>query len=396
MPVPVLRSLAGATFRTNPHCELVPLTGLGPREARYLAGRSSETGAAGIVRVGNGAGAVLKIVDAPAAELLAQRREPGPLRAPRKPPAPADETDARAARLVLDGALQIETSGGFIDGPPAFDALVERYDADEGDATAIARMSRAAVAYAAALQPGEANALSARLYCYGRAPASPRRRREVARRDGVADVLQFRNGLRGDAGVRAAWRARSPERPTDGWFSWYRAQRNGSAQALAQTYKLYISPAPGAVREAFPAIVAALTGSDTVSFKVGADLYGLLRPDKIVAYFASLRALEDAAAGLARALAGVAAHGVPFTCPIDEAGLLSWGCDPPSLSSAPDRESWRLWITNRLADALLHGQAKPPRTMPVEAYAFARIALDGVDPASWTPRAVAWRDAQTG
>jgi hypothetical protein len=396
VPVPVLRSLAGATFRTSPQCELVPLTGLEPREARYLAGRSSETGAAGIVRAGHAAGAVLKIVDAPSAQLLARLREPGPLPARRKPAAPPDEAEAQAARLVLDGALQIETAAGFVGGPPAFDALVERYDADERDDTAVARLSRAAVAYAAALRPGDANVLSARLYCYGRAPASPRRRREVPRRDGVADVLQFRTGLPGAGGVRAAWQAKFADRPADGWFSWHRARRNGAAQPLAQTYKLYVSPAPAAVRDAFPALVAALTGTDAVSFKVGADLYGLLRPDKIVAYFASLRALEAAADAIARALAGVPAHGVPFTCPIDDAGLLSWGCDPPSASSAPDRESWRLWITNRLADALLHAQANPPRTMPVEAYAFARIALDGVDPASWTPRAVAWRDASAG
>jgi hypothetical protein len=120
-------------------------------------------------------------------------------------------------------------------------------------------------------------------------------------------------------------------------------------------------------------------------------VYGVLRPDKLVAYFATLDAVERAAAALAPRLRGIDAHGVPFTTALTSDGLLSWGCDPPSLSAAPARESWRLWVTNRLADALMRAKVNPHAGVAPERFALARIALDGVDPDSWAPASVAWR-----
>jgi hypothetical protein len=66
--------------------------------------------------------------------------------------------------------------------------------------------------------------------------------------------------------------------------------------------------------------------------------------------------------------------------------------DPPSaeLLLGPLRqESWRLWITNRLAGGLVHAQAAGG---PVEPWEFAldRIALEGVDPSTWLPADTIW------
>jgi len=389
VPVPVLRSISAAALRTSAHCEFVPLTSLCARDVRYLGGRTSETSAAGVLRRRDTPGPLLTVVDAATLRTIDAFRHKRARDAKRE--SYLDLGDAGFARLVLDGVLEIETPAGFVWGPPAFDAVVERFD--DAATSAIARGSRHAIAYGAACEGDEANDLSARLYCYGREPASARWRSTLPRRDSVADFLRFRDGLPGGDAVRRVWHAKHADRPDDGWFSWYRRDVLGKVGAQ-QSYKLYVSPAPDALRDAFSAIVATLTESDATTFKIGADVYGVLRPDKVVAYFATRTALKRAASALARALRGVAAHGVPFTCPIARDGLLSWGCDPPARSSSPERESWRLWITNRLADGLLRAKAQPARSISPETFALARVALDGVDPVSWTPLDVAWRRAR--
>src|SRR5262249_57560169 len=90
------------------------------------------------------------------------------------------------------------------------------------------------------------------------------------------------------------------------------------------------------------------------------DAEGLLRPDKIVAYFPTLDGLRTASDRLATRLDGCPAHGVPFTSELSGGGLLSWGVDPPAserLVNWQPQESWRLWLTNRLANALFTARA---------------------------------------
>jgi hypothetical protein len=70
--------------------------------------------------------------------------------------------------------------------------------------------------------------------------------------------------------------------------------------------------------------------------------------------------------------------------------LLSWGIDPPRQKGAlswQERESWRLWITNRLATAIL--AAKKTQSDGLEPWRFAleRLRLENVDTETWTPLA---------
>ena len=110
---------------------------------------------------------------------------------------------------------------------------------------------------------------------------------------------------------------------------------------------------------------------------------------------------EAADAVLARlaGIAGIAAQGVPFTSEIGGDGLLSWGVDPPAgeRSSLWDgRESWRLWLSHRLARALIDARAaETPENAGIEPWRFAleRVRLDGVDTATWTPGALLWKGA---
>jgi len=96
---------------------------------------------------------------------------------------------------------------------------------------------------------------------------------------------------------------------------------------------------------------------------------------------------------LARELGLVPAHGVPFTAEVAGEGLLSWGLDPPAsehLIEWQERESWRLWLTNRLANAILLARQDPERTIEPSLFALERLRLEGVDTTTWTPSETLW------
>jgi hypothetical protein len=176
----------------------------------------------------------------------------------------------------------------------------------------------------------------------------------------------------------------------------------GRLAASGATWKLYVSPAPETLADGFGRILDALAAARTPQFKIGADAAGLLRPDKMVAYFPSFERLAAAAEALTERLGGTPAQGVPFTSEIAGDGLLSWGVDPPAESSNQwsGRESWRLWLTHRLAVALLAGKlagkssAKNAEVAGVEPWRFAleRLRLEGVDTDSWTPGGTLFRE----
>jgi hypothetical protein len=160
-----------------------------------------------------------------------------------------------------------------------------------------------------------------------------------------------------------------------GWYSFARAAGPEVATAAC---KLYVSPRPDGLADAFPRIVDELAQHGVRSFKVGRGIEGLLRPDKIVAYFDDPRQLNEVAAALRRSLRGCPAQGVPFTTEIDRSGLLSSGVDPPAASGAT---SWRAWVTTVLATSLIE-QRTTPAADPVPAV-LADVRRQGVDPDRW-------------
>jgi hypothetical protein len=150
-----------------------------------------------------------------------------------------------------------------------------------------------------------------------------------------------------------------------------------------------VSGVPAALR----AVADTLAGTrGVIGFKIGRDLRGLHRPDKLVAYFTEVDALQTTAARLKSALQGTPAHGVPFTAEVTCDGLLSWGVDPSNEQRTlidPFERSWRGWITNRLAEYLVAIKARSSRD---EAWHFAleRLRLDGVDIDTWVPHGRLW------
>jgi len=388
-----MQDLLGRPFRANPAYELVLWDRLEPAERASLERLREDPELYGVLRPRREEAALrglgLKAVDRETALLFLTLREPGAL------PAYVRAVLGAAAgrtigRLVADGVLEVEREGAFVHGAAAFE--LRREAGGEAGGGHLAALSLAALRYGAALGVDDPLRLSFRLYGYNRRPLTPRWQRRLA---GAAAVEAFLGVAPGGANrprLDAAWR---PSPPSAAWLSW-RSRREDAAEtapaAGGATWKLYVSPAPEALAEAFGAILDALAAARAPQLKVGAGAAGLLRPDKIVAYFPSFERLAEAAEAMTPRLAGIAAQGVPFTSEIGGDGLLSWGMDPPATSVASwnGPMSWRLWLTHRLARALI--SARSSSEPEPWRFALERVRLEGVDTATWTPAASLWSE----
>jgi hypothetical protein len=301
--------------------------------------------------------------------------------------APDPET---VERLVLAGVLELEDGGRFVSGPAA-EAPLTGHREPVVARTRLGRLSMAALRYGSTLPIDDMGRLSARMYFFNRVPAGPRWRRLFPDQPAVRRFVGVDDGGRNRAALDGAWEELPPDRD-DGWISWRRLDLRSARPSRGErpaTYKLYVSPVPEETGAAFDATVTTLSACAVPSrFKVGSGVHGLLRPDKLVVYLRTREELERTAAELAPALRGLRPHGVPFTAERSGEGLLSWGLDPPRTGPRLtwwERESWRLWVTNRLAAAILSAREEGAGD---DAWRFAlrRIEAEGVDPGTWTPR----------
>jgi hypothetical protein len=311
-----------------------------------------------------GSGLRPRSADRDTALLFLTLRDPGPLPAYVRSLLGAG-TAAAVARLVADGVLEVEREGELVWGP----AALEPSQAPARGRLAL--LSIEALRLAQALPGNDPRPVAVRLYGYNGRPMTP----AWKRRWPSPEVVETRLGIAGKLDGRWIASGRS------GWLSW--RAREAEAREGGPTWKLYVSPAPEALEGAFGGIVEALARGRAARFKIGPDAAGLLRPDKIVAYFPSFERLGEAAGMITERLEGIPAQGVPFTSEIAGDGLLSWGLDPPAAG-----ESWRFRLVHRLAAALLAarvaGAAEPWRA------ALERVRLEGVDVETWTPGARVW------
>lgn len=312
------------------------------------------------------------------------------------------QLDRDLAGLVSDGLLEVEVGGEFRCGPAAQLALAEaRLPIDPPALTA--RLSYEALRYAQSLPELDVRWLAARLYHFNHVPEGPVWRRRMATPADVQHML----GLEAEPNrrtLRAAFDVHdTPNASDEGWRVW---QLRSHAQAPSNerlagprgTYKLYISPRPEALADALAKAIPIFADFGVCQFKLGRDRGNLLRADKFVAYFPDRSELERVAQAVAAEAAGLPAQGVPFTAAWGDDGLLSWGVDPPineRLSGWTGQESWRLWLVHRLARALAVARDE---STPVEPWVHAlnRVALDGIDVATWTPTAELWAAEERG
>jgi len=368
----------GPVLRANPAYELVPLERLDALERAAVQTGEGDDELYGLLRPAPGSGLAPRAATTDLALLVLTLREPGrlPEFAAR---ALSDEAEQTVARLVLDGVLELERDGNFVSGERALDRLTTC----AAPSTRVGELSLAALRHGQALDGLPEELLSFRLYCYGRRPLTPALRHALPDEAATAAFLRVDDGP-----VRALW-TESGTKAGDHWrmLRRRRAGRDGTA-----TFKLYVAPALEAVPEAL-AHVAEMLGEHGAceGFKVARDAAGLCRPDKLVAYFARLEDLHDAAARLRPRLDGLPAQPVPFTGGVDPAGLLSWGVDPAA--GGREARSWRLWLATRLASYLVEGRAAGGETEPWR-FALERIRLDGIDTGSWAPVSSGWDGAR--
>lgn len=299
---------------------------------------------------------------------------------------PIEDVETSVAQLVLDAVLEIESDGRFLSGAAAH-SLLHSPVADADRPGGLARLSHDALRYGAALDIANAVELSVRLYSYNRWPLSPSWRKRFPSAESVKthwglDRFGRLGGSRFDPVV--------PPASEQSWITWRSSKAMAREAQRHALYKMYVSPHPEHARSALAETAAAMAAVDAPCFKVGGDLPGLLRPDKLVCYFSEFEQLKAAAALLADATEGMPAHGVPFTGELAGSGLISWGVDPSPDSQAfgwLGRQSWRLWITNHLAAGLLAARAQPGTDVPAWRFALDRLRLEGVDCNTWSPRA---------
>lgn len=354
-------------FRANPEYELLPMGALNGDERSALGDLKEEESCFGVLRPKQSGQRPVKAICRDTARLWSDLQNPSQV--PQWVRDNARATEA-VAQLVLDGVLAVEAANAFVTGAAARDLVCD--STEQEPAGVLAQLSQRALEYAQSLDTDSPVTLAGRLYCYGRIPLSSKW------------TKRFRTGeaLRSDFEIGPEWQ---PGTPREGWLTWRSRLRGPAIWDGAVAFKLYVSPMPGDVPAAVKALAKAAAGHGAHHFKTGQDASGLLRPDKMVAYFGRRNDMEQAAAQIASELAGCRVHGVPFSAELAGEGLVSWGIDPPS-HAWHRGESWRLWLAKRLAAALI--DARRAGAGPPWRYALDRVRLDGVDPVTWTPAEV--------
>ena len=386
MPRPASPAFETARFRRGGAYELVVYDRLPDEEKSAFGELLADPGFYGVLRPVDGSGRTYRAANRETALLLLTLGEPGTLPFFARG---SDSADGIAA-LVYDGVLEVEHDGRFLTGPEAAPVLSDARRAPAGHP--LTRLSHDALRLAAAAGGGRPDELASLLYDFNRLPVPREWAVRLPDREAVLAWLGYPAGSAPRRRLEAGWEVGDGGERSRGWI-YFTGRRRGGRPAGA-SYKLYVSPAVEELPRAVEAVAAVLEGRSQATFKTGADAAGLFRPDKLVAYFADLDALLAAARALEERLDGVAAHGVPFTAPIDDTGLLSWGADPPA-SERPlswhGPESWRTWLAGRLGSALAQAAGGDPDAAC--SFALDRLAREGVDVDRWIPAAGLFRAA---
>lgn len=302
----------------------------------------------------------------------------------------AADCNAMLAVLVLDQVIQIESDEGFLSGADAHGAVFGARSVPLPNDVP-GRLSIAGVKYGQNIRLPDPIRLSARLYCYNRAPASPRWKGKLSSPDRVLAFLGLgANGVNRDR-LRAHWICGEGEHTVAGWSFWRFKTRARLPEALG--YKLYVSPGSEHLPEALGVVIEVLTEIQAPAFKVGSDIFGVLRPDKLVAYFSHSADMLEAGGRISAKLSAMPAQGVPFTRSLDPTGMVSWGMDPPA-QARPfpwSGKSWRFWVTERLATALIAASRQDSGRIEPWRFALDRAFLDGIDTQSWGPCPGLWQ-----
>lgn len=292
--------------------------------------------------------------------------------------------------LILDEVVELRTPAGFVSGPEAAPLITPRVTDFPVD-DPIAQLSLEAIRYAATLPVSEPRLLSARLYRYNTMPCSTDLRLAFGSAPQIAGMM----GLAGSSPLLQRLTGAEYDRVDHiHWHAWSRRSHVDDAAIDKLRYKLYVSPDPRTTVDVVERTVGIAIELKVPSFKLGKSLANLLRPDKFILYTDSSAALDVLATELSRELAEYPVQGVPFTKCIDGRGMLSTGADPPRslcLSGWAQAESWRAWIADRLALAILQARAFSKSASAHCEFALGKLSVEGIDTRDWTPYPELWQ-----
>jgi hypothetical protein len=276
--------------------------------------------------------------------------------------------------------LGFKLSRGVLSGPAAQVLLTSIENGSVLNALKTDSLSWAALCHAARLPLTDPAALMFRLYSYNSAPLFKAKRLEDA-------VQQVRQIVEKD--WQGTFRVRTPSPDNPGWYLFGNARKESRAQQVPHKAKVYLSPVVADVGRCLAQVVKILPSVDFEAWKIGRCSYGITRPDKICVYFASIEHAQVAAEVFARELNGIEPQGVPFTTRYDPSGLISIGVDPQPPGAAPRYaipNSWRLWVSRKMASALAIAKATPNYPLSPEQAALWTVRFLGISPESWTIR----------
>ena len=375
-------------FRASPDYRLVAHADLPEEDRRHFAPLAEDPEHFGLLVPVSCVQSGVKAVGAELARLFGALSRPGAL-PPEVVRAPHPRLNARLAGLVLDGVLEVELDGAFASGPAA-GPLLAGPGSPAARAHPLSALSRAALRLAWSVPTEDPAQLSGWIYGFNAVPLGPAWLRRLGSAERWLELIGLHDGGRNHRRVASGYH----ETPHPAWHGWTRRTgAPGAAQHLG--YKLYVSPHPRVLVEAFDGVLDVLLAEQVPAFKLGKGPAGVLRPDKLVVYLDGWESLHALALRLEAALAGVPAQGVPFTAPLSEDALLSWGMDPPPharLRGYGPIESWRLWLSNQLARAVLHARSRGADADQALAYASTRLRLEGVDTGLWIPEDALWAE----
>jgi len=379
-----LKDILGAIFRSNPAYELVEFARLTPALLAALLGPLADEDCFGVLRPHVESDLALKSVGKDTALLFYALGNPG--RLPAFVTGAADEdVNALIAELVLDDVLQIVVDGGFASGAAALDLIQERSEPVE-NLGRISRISLDALRFGQRLPVKDAVTLSAQLYFFNRMPVTPRWQRCFSEEAALGQFLGTDSGSLADA-MRAQWNELDQPPATRSWRRWSLRDARDEGSRNVDDYKIYVSPTLESIPDVLPTIMDVFADKRVRLFRMGADLANLCRADKIVADLDSFEQVEEVGRALDERLGDVSAQGVPFTADLCRDGLVSWGMDPhqPRVLAGHEYVSWRRWITNRLASALLDARDMPHSGVEPWRFALQRVRQEGIDTGTWTP-----------
>lgn len=361
-------------YRSNPRYVLRRVDDLDRAQRESWVGTSRSSSVAGLLfPAGDRDHGTIKALSSVTADLFEHAA------APTRLPSPLWPTLGRTHLADLVGAevLEVHVAGGFLTGIHALAELM--HDSVGPPDSHLAALSLDAIAYAESLRLRDQTVIADRLYAFHR--VGIRRSWRTA---------AYGNSLRVTMTRAMPKRLRNDPRWSEFRHHPWRAHRRRDSQTKPErpTLKLYVSPRSdslaGAVAVSMPIVMDA---AGVIGWKVASTIETVVRPDKFVVYLESLQALEALVGELSTNLAGADVHGVPFTCDLGLDGLLSWGVDPPSSHHEPASivDSWRTWITARLASGLVQAQRAGLVGRPAHVAALHRVQAAGIDTSTWEP-----------